>query len=628
MPEENDNEQVNVLLDTFGGKVVDDQGKDTGYRSPKQIETKQSAEALKGLLDVPEPENEQKTVEKAPTAPINAILDEALRNAKDGRSVIPVGKDKVPLISWKEFHTRIATEDEIRGWWRDYPEAQLGLVTGSISGIAVVDVEKEFGDYKKLNLPATMVSQTGSGGYHLFYQMVEGVRNRAKIGGQDVDIRGEGGYVIIPPSSNNAGEYKWLEKVETLPAFPVHIFDFEKPVMDDNRYEKRVDFDPFQFEGFDSGGRNDGMAKFIGSILNDVRPERWEELLWPIVLDANQKNRPPLPDNELKLTWDSICGRESTESLAKWDAVKQVEAEQQTKALIDNIKGDEVVLLREAAADIRKNMKPTVSTGFAIFDGAMNGGLRDGDLTVISGLTGQGKTSLGRTFTMHMCRTDLPVMWLSYEVPADIMDDKFRAMQIPKNSKIYVPRIMPTGEMAWVIKKIIEGIDKFKIRVVIIDLIDFLEPSKKKNSDSEALVLKRITAELKNLSRERGIIMFIMAHVRKQQNRKETLNLQDIAHSSSISQLSDYVFIIERTQAKPEKDNRLKEMNAGHTIIEKKDVIYTPTSTIYLRKNRYTGILDKAICKYEDEVFIPNESVMPLSYLRQDKPRFVLGMDG
>jgi len=119
-----------------------------------------------------------------------------------------------------------------------------------------------------------------------------------------------------------------------------------------------------------------------------------------------------------------------------------------------------------------------------------------------------------------------------------------------------------------------------------------------------------------------------MAHVRKQQNRKETLNLQDIAHSSSISQLSDYVFIIERTQAKPEKDNRLKEMNAGHTIIEKKDVIYTPTSTIYLRKNRYTGILDKAICKYEDEVFIPNESVMPLSYLRQDKPRFVLGMDG
>ncbi len=129
------------------------------------------------------------------------VKSEALRLVTMGRSVIPVGLNKRPMIAWQEFQKRLPTKEEIEKWFTQWPEAQLAMVTGNISNVCVVDVEKEFGDYKTLGLPDTAVSKTGGGGWHLFYQYVEGVRNRAKLDGKDVDIRGEGGYVLIPPSS-------------------------------------------------------------------------------------------------------------------------------------------------------------------------------------------------------------------------------------------------------------------------------------------------------------------------------------------------------------------------------------------------------------------------------------------
>jgi putative DNA primase/helicase len=62
-----------------------------------------------------------------------SMLDEALRYSKMNLSVIPVGKDKRPLFSWKEYQDRLATEDEIKTWWTKYPEANIGIVTGKIS---------------------------------------------------------------------------------------------------------------------------------------------------------------------------------------------------------------------------------------------------------------------------------------------------------------------------------------------------------------------------------------------------------------------------------------------------------------------------------------------------------------
>ena len=67
------------------------------------------------------------------------LLNAALEYLDAGYSIIPVGQDKKPLISWIEFQKRQATREEVKEWWTRHPEANIGMVTGSISGICAVD---------------------------------------------------------------------------------------------------------------------------------------------------------------------------------------------------------------------------------------------------------------------------------------------------------------------------------------------------------------------------------------------------------------------------------------------------------------------------------------------------------
>ena len=69
-------------------------------------------------------------------------LDWALYYRSIGWSVFPVKSgDKTPLIKWEKYQTEIATEAEIRRWWTNTTNASIGIATGKVSGIVVVDVE-------------------------------------------------------------------------------------------------------------------------------------------------------------------------------------------------------------------------------------------------------------------------------------------------------------------------------------------------------------------------------------------------------------------------------------------------------------------------------------------------------
>ncbi len=146
----------------------------------------------------------------------NKMLEAALDYRKTNLSVIPVGKDKRPLISWKEYQDRHATEDEIKKWWTDYPNANVGIVTGKISGLAVLDCDSQdaitaFLTKYKGQTPAAKTPR----GMHYYFKYEDGIRNTVKVGNLDMDIRGEGGYVVAPPSINDKGlEYKWHRSIK------------------------------------------------------------------------------------------------------------------------------------------------------------------------------------------------------------------------------------------------------------------------------------------------------------------------------------------------------------------------------------------------------------------------------
>jgi hypothetical protein len=122
---------------------------------------------------------------------------------------------KEPLTSWAEYQSRQPTEDEIKKWWTKWPKANIGIVTGRVSGITVVDLDgKDAVEFaRKNNFPATPLVKTGRDfGFHEYYRYREGIRNFQKRDDlPGIDLRGDGGYVIAPPSIHWSGKrYKWI----------------------------------------------------------------------------------------------------------------------------------------------------------------------------------------------------------------------------------------------------------------------------------------------------------------------------------------------------------------------------------------------------------------------------------
>lgn len=129
-----------------------------------------------------------------------------------GWSVIPVGPDKKPLIKWLDYQDRIATEEEIMGWWKLWPTANVGIVTGEVSNLTVVDIDSHEGALAlEAYIPTSIkcpTSRTQRGGTHLYFEYEPGLGNRVGII-PGTDLRGEGGYVVAPPSQGKVQAYAW-----------------------------------------------------------------------------------------------------------------------------------------------------------------------------------------------------------------------------------------------------------------------------------------------------------------------------------------------------------------------------------------------------------------------------------
>ncbi len=109
----------------------------------------------------------------------------------------------------------------IRRWWSRWPEANIGIPTGERSGLLALDIDAHgFTSLDALEeehgpLPETLTVRTGGRGMHLYlkYPAGSGVRNSAGKVGLGLDVRGEGGYVVAPPSRTDKGPYALLDRL-------------------------------------------------------------------------------------------------------------------------------------------------------------------------------------------------------------------------------------------------------------------------------------------------------------------------------------------------------------------------------------------------------------------------------
>ncbi len=198
----------------------------------------------------------------------------------------------------------------IRLWWESCPGANVGLAIPI--GLLVVDID-DLDALLRLKaedreLPTTAKSLTGRG-FHLFYRTAEEIRNAVSLF-PGVDLRGVGGYVVVPPSVHPSGiRYQWEEpltesSVAEAPAWLVEAaLERSRP-----RARPPEEWRALVSRGVTEGGRNNAVATLAGHLLRrDVDP--WVVLGLLLCWNAT-RCRPPLSEAEVTRTLDSIAGRE------------------------------------------------------------------------------------------------------------------------------------------------------------------------------------------------------------------------------------------------------------------------------------------------------------------------------
>ena len=115
-------------------------------------------------------------------------------------NIIPVSKDKKPLITWKAYQELRISEKQLTDWLKQFPEANLGVVTGKISNLIVIDIDPRHKgtdeEFKNIN---TIKVKSGGGGWHYYFLYQAGIPTKSNLK-EGIDIKSHGGFFIIPPS--------------------------------------------------------------------------------------------------------------------------------------------------------------------------------------------------------------------------------------------------------------------------------------------------------------------------------------------------------------------------------------------------------------------------------------------
>lgn len=157
------------------------------------------------------------------------VLVGTFSKGSDGRII------KKPLTKWRNGKPgQLATTDHavIDKWFRDFGRRiqLIGIATGKASGVVVLDVDPHCGgDVAALNhpLPQTLTATTGSGGSHHVFRYRDGITNSAKGLPKGIDVRGEGGYIVVEPSVNpkTQNAYEWLDQSVPPVSLPDWLYD-------------------------------------------------------------------------------------------------------------------------------------------------------------------------------------------------------------------------------------------------------------------------------------------------------------------------------------------------------------------------------------------------------------------
>ncbi len=255
---------------------------------------------------------------------MSVLLSQALRYLERGLSIIPIRpRDKKPLIAWERYQKERANEEQVERWLAQWPDANVGIVTGAVSGVDVIDVDSSKGAQALTEyLPETFETptcQTPRGGSHIYVAHRDVLGNAVRFI-EDCDYRGQGGFVVAPPSiGKNGRPYSWAPYLSIFDATPAALpepiyyllknaFGGSMRGVHPNRNKAQQSATNATLN-FEQGHRDDTLFHIAHSLIKGgMTPDNALICLKVIALQCN----PPFPEKEVQAKIESVLKRIST----------------------------------------------------------------------------------------------------------------------------------------------------------------------------------------------------------------------------------------------------------------------------------------------------------------------------
>jgi archaellum biogenesis ATPase FlaH len=486
-----------------------------------------------------------------------------------GWNVIPLfnnSKNPAP-IQWKQYQERMATDEEFAAWFENPAVTGLGLITGKLSGIVVLDEDIYKSGGKRVAVRTGMMAETARGGKHHFFRYVEPIKSSGFREGINVEIKADGGFVVLPPSQvvldNKTGAYAWVEKCH-----PDDLMEMREemltPYRGANGPGKAADI--MSLVHAPLGQQHNNLRTFSLAVLNRFAEKEWDIAAEVIRVQAS-KFDPPHPTERIeKMIRDCMI-------FIRQHPKAEVEAEIVAEAIMPRSINE----LAKQRVEDRKLEAIAPSTAWPELDALIKGFI-PGHAITFTGDTNVGKTTIACNWTEALRRQKKKTLYIALEPDVNVVEYLTSVRLRKRFDEVTDEDLFLEDEYVQVllqddvktVQDLIQVLKNIKERhdLIVIDHIGYFVQSERDWIQQQSNVIK----QLKFLAKERKSCVIMIAHLRKPGAKKKSQDWvptqDDISGSAAFKQDSTEVLIAYRP-TKPADQFAITFSDEGYLLVTK-----------------------------------------------------------
>ena len=521
------------------------------------------------------------------------MLEKALEYARSGLSIFPIKPNSKHPATLNGFKDATTSKDDIKLYFNQNSEYNIAMPTGTINGVIVLDIDPKNGGLESLSelinehpeIENTKIIETPSGGYHFYFRANETIPNKANVR-PGVDIRGDGGYVLIPPSQIDGNEYKNYKDSK-----PLQVPDWLKELTQEKKlteYYGNSDGEIIE------GNRNNFLTQLAGS----MRRKGFGETAIHEALKAENEARvnPPLGEVEVERIASSVSRYEPSHEPSSLKRASEYingngaysngygsTANVQTEVLK---KADQYVdeMFSYLKDKNQINGQPVSIEGI---NDLLGGGLRRGEVPVLCATGKTGKSSLIHQLISDLLTASVAVGYASREMSPDRevipnilsikkAENTFKVEIDDKKEKNYRneieswPLYFADGQGQFDREAFIRWVKDAKEQGVEYFFVDHLHKLLMEESWEEASEYVRL---IKQVALQENVCIFTIIQPKNVENNDlESAGLAALRGGSRIGQEIDAMFVMSREK----NQNNISKLNlvAARSKLAKTGEIY------------------------------------------------------